>query len=170
MAKSPTLEELNDGRFEMEPKKWTPNSRHLFINMFFNLMGEKKPRAKKGGGLPSIDASTLENMSTPIAAQLIEFRQISKTLTSVKGALQYIFPEGHFVPSHTSPTGQKALIAYNTMGFDSIERIYTVEKKSLPLNVDKKVRNAFVSTEPSIPVGELSPEVLSLIHPSELED
>lgn len=153
MAKK-TLEDL-EGLFEKEPIKnkkvvgtktkikvidWNLNSRNLMINLFFNVLKEKFRAVK--GKLPSIDAETLSKMNSPIAAGLIKYRSNKKTLDSFKNVDKYLYPSEIYKCGDISCN--KANIKYNVLSFDNVERIFTVAGQSIPINADKRVRNAFI--------------------------
>lgn len=150
----PSLEDLKDGRFNKEPKKWTLNSRFLMVHMFFNVIGEKAPRTQKGK-LPSIDADALEKMGSPLAQALVAYRSDAKTLGSLQSATAFIRPQSDFNGGLVSPTGEKAIIRYSPLGYDNIERVFSVKDVSIPLNVDKRGRNAFITPPATKPTAEV---------------
>ena len=150
MAATPTLTDLADGRYATEPLKrgkpnWTLNSRYIIIHLFYNVLGEKAPRNLPKGKLPSVDAASLEKMSVPIALRLIKQRSAVKALQSIANALTFVKPQQLFAPGLASPTEQKAVVRFNTVGYDNIERVFSMAKRSIPLNLDKAGRRAFVT-------------------------
>lgn len=154
-----TLEDLKE-EFKTEPVKnkkvkgtkekikvidWNLNSRNLMINLFFNIFGEKHRTAK--GKLPTIDATALGKMNNTIAADLITYRSNKKTLDSFKNVSSYINPGSLYreeVYNGVIVNPDKATIIFNVLGFDNIERIFTAADRSIPINVDKRARKAFV--------------------------
>jgi hypothetical protein len=170
-----TLKDLED-QFKNEPKKnkkingvknlvpdWNLNSRHLMIHLFFNILKENHHTAKDT--LPSIDAEALEKMNTPIAGKLIEYRSNKKTLDSFKNTNTYIYDAKCFNKFDSEEEiGQKANIKYNIIGYDNIERIFPVAGESVPLNMDKRIREAFVVPFwNTILKSKLNKETLSLL-------
>lgn len=157
MAKK-TIEDLKE-EFKIEPVKnrkvagskgkvkvsdWNLDSRNLMINLFFNILGEKYRTAK--GKLPSIDAKALGKMDNPIAGDLITYRSNKKTLDSFKNVNSFINEASLYqeeIHRGVIIAADKATVVFNVLGFDNIERIFTVAKKSIPINIDKRARKAF---------------------------
>lgn len=133
-------------RFQKEPMKkgkpdWSLNSRYLLSHLFFNVLKEQQPRNVPKGKLPSVDAEALEKMHTPIAPKLVQYRSNDKTLKSIQNAQSFVYPGAAF--GHTD--GQaRALLRFNVISFDNVERIFSVAERSIPINVDRRARNAFV--------------------------
>lgn len=134
-------------RFQKEPMKkgkpdWSLNSRYLLCHLFFNVLKEQQPRNVPKGKLPSVDAEALEKMHTPIAPKLVQYRSNDKTLKSIQNAQSFVYAGAAF--GHTD--GQaRALLRFNVIGFDNVERIFSVAERSIPINVDKRARDAFVT-------------------------
>lgn len=153
--KSITLTDFADGRFTKMPTKrkrlpnrqtvtvldWSLNSRYLMAHLFFNVLGESIPKGLPKGKLPSMDADALEKMRNPIAHSLIEFRSAEKTLKSLEGVQKFIFSSPVF--RHPGDLS-RALLRFNIIGYDNVERIFSVSENSIPINVDKRVRKAFI--------------------------
>lgn len=169
-----TLKDL-ENQFKIEPKKnkkvngvknivsdWDLNSRHLMLHLFYNVLKEKHHTAKDK--LPSLDAEALEKMNTPLAEKLIKYRSNKKTLDSFKNTEKYIYNAKCF-NEHKSKeeVGYKAKIKYNIIGYDNIERIFPIAGESIPLNMDKRVREAFIVPRGNILKSELSKETLTLL-------
>lgn len=139
-------------RFAKEPMKkgkpdWSLNSRYLLCHLFFNILKEATPRNVPKGKLPSVDAEALEKMSTPIAAKLVQYRSNDKTLKSIQNAQTHVFPATAFGKTD----GQdRAILRFNIIGFDNVERIFSVADRSIPINVDKRARNAFITTPDTV--------------------
>lgn len=134
-------------RFQKEPMKkgkpdWSLNSRYLLCHLFFNVLKEQQPRNVPKGKLPSVDAEALEKMKTPIAQKLVQYRSNDKTLKSIQNAQSFIYPGEAFGHTDGLP---RALLRFNVIGFDNVERIFSVAERSIPINVDKRARNAFVT-------------------------
>lgn len=139
-------------RFQQEPMKkgkpdWSLNSRYLLCHLFFNILRESVPKGVAKGKLPSIDAEALEKMSTPIAPKLVQYRSNDKTLKSIQNAQAHVFPGADFGHTDGQP---RALLRFNVIGYDNVERIFSVAERSIPINVDKRARNAFVTSEAQI--------------------
>lgn len=188
MLKQPTLEELKDGRFATEPMKgkknpkidWTPNSRHLLIHTFFNVLGEPLPRNASKTKLPSLDADRMRQMSTDkgleLGARISKWRSEDRSISSIQGAIKFCHPDSEWDLDQTSNgTGHRALIQYETMKFDCVERIYARSKQSVPLNIDKRARNSFKADWRYSYTGERltreqgSPDWVALINPEGLQ-
>lgn len=200
MAKAQSLEDLNDGRFDKEPIKnkrqpnlsfdssrkatkdnpkfitapvveWTPNSRHLMIHLFYNVIGEKAKKRKDK--LPSLDESTMTkfktNMGIELGKKIIKFRKDSKVLASLKNAMTHVYDDSCF-SGDSSPKGKKAVVTFNPLGYDNVERIFTRAGESIPINTSKLVRKAFVTPEKNIYPWELTQRELQLIPIEELQD
>ena len=146
-------------RFAKEPIKkgkpdWSLNSRYLLCHLFFNVLKEQQPRNVPKGKLPSVDAEALDKMNTPIAAKLVQYRSNDKTLKSIQNAQSFVYPGAAF--GHTD--GQaRALLRFNVISFDNVERIFSVAERSIPINVDKRARNAFVT-----PTEQISSEKVAV--------
>lgn len=151
MAKK-TLADLKE-LFIEEPKKnkkidgikqqvidWNLNSRHLMINLFFNVFKEKHRIIK--GKLPSIDAEALSKMKNSISGDLITYRSNKKTLDSFKNVDSYIHCADVFFDDDS--VRKKATVKFNVLGFDNVERIFSVAGQSVPINTDKRARCAFI--------------------------
>lgn len=178
MAKK-TIEDLKE-EFKTEPVKnkkvkgskekiqvidWNLDSRHLMINLFFNIFKEKYRTVK--GKLPSTDANALEKMDNPIAADLITYRSNKKTLDSFKNVSSYI-NEGTLYQEEKHSgviiSEDKATVIFNVLGFDNIERIFTAAKRSIPINIDKRARKAFKVPEwGRISSKKLDEEILNIL-------
>lgn len=161
MAATPTLTDLADGRYATEPLKkgksnWTLNSRYIIIHLFYNVLGEKAPRNLPKGKLPSVDAASLEKMSTPIALRLTRHRSAVKAVQSIQNALTFVKPQNLFAAAPVqSPTGDCAVVRFNTVGYDNIERVFSMAKRSIPLNLDKAGRAAFVVPTPNLALADV---------------
>lgn len=176
MAKA-TLEDLKE-KFKNEPIKnkkvdkkkvqvvaWNLDSRNLMINLFFNVLKEKGRSIK--GKLPSIKADSLAKMKHPIAAQLITFRSNTKTLDSFKNVSSYIHNPKYFLTE--GPSCDKAVVIFNVLGYDNIERIFTAAGRSVPINTDKRARKAFVTPGwDNIKAHELNKKIMNIL--SQLEE
>jgi len=138
-----------------EIKDWTPNSRYLMINLFYNILGETPPRTNKGK-LPSIDEAALETMRNPIAKKLIALRKMKKTLDSFLLVRRLVHPDNHFA-GDPSPFGVKGVIKFAPYTFDGIERIFTKAGESIPINTDKQARNAFICPSATIEIDNIDP-------------
>lgn len=175
MAKK-TLEDLKE-LFKEEPFKnkrvagqkekvrvidWNLDSRNLMINLFFNVLKEKHHTAKDK--LPKIDAMALSKMTHPIAGELIKFRSNKKTLDSFKNVSSYINSSENYINETDVITPvDKATLLFNVLGYDNVERIFTVAAKSIPINTDKRARNAFIVPSSKISAKELDDETLSIL-------
>ena len=180
-APTPTLMDLADGRFDTEPRKntrgggskpnWTLNSRYLLLHLFYNVLEQKRGRTKKGA-LPKLGANELGRMTHPLAANIVEYRSRAKTLGSLKNAQTYQRPARSFTEPTGTPT--RAVIKYNTVGYDNVERIFTQAGESIPLNLDKRGRRAFVVPPTKVPATEIPRDSLDLLGidqpPSELPE
>lgn len=169
-AASPTLADLADGRFAREPMKrrrqpdgslrpepdWSLASRYLMTHLFFNVLREDIPRNQKKGTLPSLDAEALERMRSPLAAALVTLRQEQRTLASYRNA-------DDFVSVHLPDTPPRAHFAFNVLGFDGVERIFTRPGESLPLNLDKGARRAFITPLDTVARSDLDADTLALL-------
>jgi len=200
MPKGPTLEDLNDGRFNTEPMKnkrhnnpdfdsskksskdnpkfltvptvnWTVQSRYLLIHLFYNVLAEKA--RSRGDKLPSIDESTINTFKSPealkIGQMLVNYRKDAKILTSLQNAMTHVRDDSQFI-GDPSPTGKKAIVTFQPHGYDNVERIFTRSGESIPINADKRVRYAFVTTEPTLAAEEVSKENLQYIPDEEIND
>lgn len=143
----PALESLKK-EFEFEPKsskgvqKWGLGSRKLIIHLFANILGEKF-RMPKDDKLPSCDAKTMDKFKGSVAfelgARISAHRSAERSLSSFKNATKFIYPAANGLC-------HKALIGYRPLGFDNVERIFTKAEESIPLNLDKQARKAFLSS------------------------
>jgi hypothetical protein len=163
MAATPSLDDLNDGRYLKEPKStpkkrgWTLNSRYIVIHYFFNVLGEKRPRNLKKGTLPSIDAAALEKMANPVAGRLLEWRSALKAMQSIQNALTFVKSENAFAQGGPiSPSGAKAVFRFVTTAHDNVERVFTQAKRSIPLNLDKSGRKAFIVPAYKVPTAAVT--------------
>lgn len=168
-----TLKELKE-KFKKEPIKnkrvgkqkvkvqdWNLNSRNLMVNLFFNVLKEKGLSIK--GKLPSIDAEALSKMKHPLAVKLITFRSNTKTLDSFKNVNSYIHPPNLFLTE--GPSCVKAVVIFNVLGYDNIERIFAAANKSIPINIDKRARKAFIVPYwCKIPIKGLSRKTLNILN------
>lgn len=153
------------GGFELVPTPdWTLNSRMLLVHLFFNVLGEKAPRNVPKGKLPSIDAEALEAMNTPIAAKLSAYRSMDKTLKSIENATSFVYPAAAFgQPGHE----ERALLRFNPLGYDNVERVFSVAGRSIPINVDKRARNAFTVPTQTVSTADVmaNPKNAALLAP-----
>lgn len=158
-SKGPTLDQLKDGRFNTEPKAkgktpgWTFNSRYLMCHLIYNVLQQKFPPRTPKDKLPSIDADALSTMEHPIPHALLKLRSDVKTLQSIQNAAKFIRPAEAFgVTPDQSPS--RAIIRYATLGYDNVERVFTLPDLSIPLNVDKRARNAFITPITQTTLGD----------------
>lgn len=135
---------------ETEIKKMTPNSRYVLIHYLFNVLKLPVPRNLKKGELPSTDAANMERQSHPFAARLTQWRSMGRALQSIQGALGFCKPQEVFAGDLASPTGQKAVFWFNIVGHDNIERCFTLAKRSIPINLHKPGRKAFITPEATL--------------------
>ena len=179
MANTVSIKNLKDlaesHKFDTEPVKtkkvgskkvkvadWTLNSRHLLIHLFYNVLGNK-PSKKDDTKLPSIDEENLVKMNSPLAQKLIKYRKTQRILDSLQNASQFV-KNGDEFPKDSIPSLYKAVMQFSPSTYDNVERIFTVAEGSIPINADKRVRNAL--TVPSETIDEsqiLSPSSLSIL-------
>ena len=177
MAETKTIKNLKDlaesHKFDTEPFKmkklgsrkvkvadWTLNSRHLLIHLFYNVLGNK-PSRKDDSKLPSIDEESLLKMNSPLAEKLIKYRKTQRILDSLTNASQFVKDGRDFPPSLESE--YKAVMQFSPSTYDNVERIFTVAEGSIPINADKRVRNALTVPSSKISSESLSAETLSIL-------
>jgi hypothetical protein len=132
------------------------NSRHLMIHYFFNVLGETVPRNTPKDKLPSIDAAALGKMRNPFAPRLARWRSVKKAMESLVNAASFVLPEDQFAKDNlTSPTGERAVFQFQVVGFDNVERAFTLSERSIPLNIDKAGRAAFITPAPSLDISAI---------------
>ena len=159
-SKEPVKNKKMDGVKKQIPN-WNLNSRNLMINLFFNVLKEKHSKTKDK--LPSINADALSKMKNPIAGELITFRSNKKTLDSFKNVSSYIYDPDIYYDGGTPC--KKANIKFNVLGYDNIERIFSVAGESIPINTDKRARKAFITPYwDKVSKEELNEEIVNLIN------
>lgn len=173
MAKAPKVAKTGNAlldlraKYATEPKKATDvslNGRHLMCHYFFNVLGEAVPRNTPKDKLPSIDAAALGKMRNTFAPRLARWRSVTKAMQSLRNAASFVLPETEFAADDLqSPTGQRAVFQFQTVGFDNVERAFTLPERSIPLNLDKSGRAAFIT-----PTATLDPATLPNPHTREL--
>lgn len=148
----PTLEELNDGRYAKEPTKrkraagggfeivpdWSFGSRHLLAHIIFNVLGYKVPKNTPKGKLPSLDKTAMDKLGVPIGMRISDLRSFKRSVDSFKNAIS-------FCQSFRKNGPIRAPFLFNSLGYDNIERIFSESERSIPLNLDKAARKAFVT-------------------------
>ncbi len=174
MAKVSVLETLKT-KFKTMPTKRVRNaqgvmqtipnisitSTHLLAHLFFNILKEKPGRVGKSG-IPSLDAQTLSDFQSPLAAKIVEFRSLERTLSSFKNAQAYVKPYKAFKILHPEGSPEidlespRGLVFFNPIAYDNVERIFSVAEQSIPLNVDKQARNAFEVPAAQVGIEEIS--------------
>lgn len=167
-AEHPALVALAQ-KFEKEPMKkgkpdWNSNSRHLLVHLFFNIFGEKAKMSRQDPTkLPSLDAKAMEKLKTPegrsLGKKITHLRSLTRSLDSFLNAMKFIFPASAF---GVEDSHEHALISYRTMGADCVERVFTKSEESIPLNLDKSARNAFVTSGAFVPLEAFKGNLQSL--------
>ena len=177
MASTTAIKNLKDlaesHKFDTEPVKtkkfgsskvkvadWTLNSRHLLIHLFYNVLGNK-PSKKDDTKLPSIDEENLLRMNSPLAEKLIKYRKTQRILDSLLNASQFV-KDGREFPE-SIPSEYKAVMQFSPSTYDNVERIFTVAEGSIPINADKRVRNALTVPQEKVSESEISSESLSIL-------
>lgn len=146
-----------------KPKSFSLNSRYLMIHYLFNVLGEAVPRNLRKGMLPKIDAASLEKMKNPFAPRLLAWRSKTKAVQSLQGALGFVKSSDTFAPSPFRTAGQtKGVFRFLGTGYDNVERIFTMPKRSIPLNLDKSGRAAFVVPSTTIAEAEVAADPRNL--------
>lgn len=140
---------------EAELKKVTPNSRYLLLHYLYNVLKLPTARNQKKDTLPSTDAATMERFDHPFPGRITRWRSNSRALKSVQGALKFCFPAERFAGAVPSPTGEKAVFWFAAIGYDNIERSFPMSEKSIPINLHKPGRAAFITPAPSEPTADI---------------
>lgn len=145
MAEPVTLESLKD-KFKTapKPKDVSLNARYLMVHLLYNVFGQKVPRNLKKGKLPSTDADSLDQMDHPFCSRLKRWRSVSRSISSLQSAARLVRKATDFNPD--APEGEeRAPMVFTCVGYDNIERAFTQPGVSIPINLDKKGRHAFVT-------------------------
>lgn len=170
MAEMTALEQIAS-KFVTEPKNrkgeptWKITGRHILLHLFINVLGEKV-KIPRGKDLPSLDADAMEKFKGPVARTLgkmiSDYRSEERTISSTKGALEFIAPHDDF--SQAQGPYERAEFCYRTMGFDAVERVFAKAAGSIPLNIDKGARKAFITGPRTLSLAQLIESPLNLLY------
>jgi hypothetical protein len=128
------------------------NGGHLLLHLFYNHFEETFPRNVKADKLPSADAEALGKMNNPIASRIVTYRSNAKTLGSLRNATTHISPATTFGVNEAQP---RARLLFNVISFDNVERIFSQAEQSVPINMDKRGRRAFIVPSATVPTEEV---------------